>query len=517
MVFKSPGGVTLLELTACWGCKEQQSSSLPIMNIISKSLSFKCLFSHNLVKINVKPCCYHQLMANQSVLQNLAQSQNNQLNQIRCSTSFFVRREYCIPRRTRCLINWILVTADELWKGVTSVSKAGKRRGRGKGAGKRQAKDLNKGQIIGVGQVNMVWPGLNSPVLRGREMVDIKKLPQEKNYIINLLRVRNEMDTYRKKTIHPLERGWSGKQLRGRWIGPPDPILDETFPGFDSKVLMVKNESIMTAREGRTRYVVTMAVTGNKKGIAGFAFVKTKEAGVAVRRAKNKAAQRLIYVDLYENHTIMHDFVSTFKGVKIYAFKKPPGFGIVAHRCIKACCECLGIKDIYCKVEGEPTNYLAICKAFFTGLVNQKTFQQMADEKRLHVVELKPQNDYYPRVMASPSPGLKVRTGAQIGADEITDFRMYLNDGKVIDVKPKAYPNHVRTAGYIKMLHSEYFYVRNRQNVRVYLKAKYGQLDSFLTVAEKKERHERKVAMALLESGPSSEAAADDVSADTSV
>jgi len=38
-----------------------------------------------------------------------------------------------------------------LWKGVTSVSNAGRKRGRGKGAGRKMIKDLNRGQIIGVG------------------------------------------------------------------------------------------------------------------------------------------------------------------------------------------------------------------------------------------------------------------------------------------------------------------------------------------------------------------------------
>lgn len=44
------------------------------------------------------------------------------------------------------------VTADQLWKGVTSVSNAGKKQGRGKGVGKRMAKNLNRGQVIGVGE-----------------------------------------------------------------------------------------------------------------------------------------------------------------------------------------------------------------------------------------------------------------------------------------------------------------------------------------------------------------------------
>lgn len=65
----------------------------------------------------------------------------------------------------------ILVSGAELWKGCTSVSNAGKKRGRGKLAGKGLTKDLNQGQIIGQGRRRLVLPGLNSPVKRGNEIV----------------------------------------------------------------------------------------------------------------------------------------------------------------------------------------------------------------------------------------------------------------------------------------------------------------------------------------------------------
>lgn len=44
-----------------------------------------------------------------------------------------------------------LVPANALWKGITSVSNAGKKRGRGRTVSKRNIKDLNRGQMIGVG------------------------------------------------------------------------------------------------------------------------------------------------------------------------------------------------------------------------------------------------------------------------------------------------------------------------------------------------------------------------------
>lgn len=364
------------------------------------------------------------------------------------------------------------------------------------------SKDLNKGQIIGVGRVNMVWPGLNAPVLRGREVVQQKKLPQDKDYLINLLKVRNEMDTYRKYKQHPLERGWSGAKMGGKSLGPPDvdPSVSDArdeFKGFDSKVLMVKNRNVMDGRLGRNRIVVAMVVTGNKNGLGGFKVVQSKDAKIALKKAKNQAAQRLRFMerDLTSN-TIVHDFVSSYRAIKVFAYKKPKGYGIVAHRCIKEICSVIGIDNIYCKVEGPERNYVDVCKAFFLGLCEQKTFQAMADEKHLHVVELREENDYFPRIVASPSDGF-VRSAADIGPDEITDFRMYLNQGEVIDVQPHKYPVWVNNQGYIKQLYCWQTVRKNRQESRIYQKAKYGSLDSFLTIREKEERAKRKADMAL--------------------
>lgn len=72
------------------------------------------------------------------------------------------------------------MNADQLWKGCTSVSNAGRKRGRAKGIGRK--KDLNRGQIIGVGKTNMLWPGLNAPVIRGRELVKHQKLPDNPDW-----------------------------------------------------------------------------------------------------------------------------------------------------------------------------------------------------------------------------------------------------------------------------------------------------------------------------------------------
>ena len=54
-------------------------------------------------------------------------------------------------------------------------------------------------------------------------------------------------------------------------------------------------------------------------------------------------------------------------------------------------------------IQVEGSNHIqSITKAFVLGLLRQKTHQTLAEEKRLHLVEMRPENDYFPRVLASP-------------------------------------------------------------------------------------------------------------------
>lgn len=53
----------------------------------------------------------------------------------------------------------------------------------------------------------------------------------------------------------------------------------------------------------------------------------------------------------------------------------PEGYGLICHRVIKCCCQAIGIKDIYAKVEGA-INYQNIVKAFLMGLLQQVKLQK---------------------------------------------------------------------------------------------------------------------------------------------
>lgn len=59
----------------------------------------------------------------------------------------------------------------------------------------------------------------------------------------------------------------------------------------------------MKGNFGRKRRMSCMAVCGNGKGLAGFACTKSADGQATVKKAKNRAGQKLMYVELYNNHT----------------------------------------------------------------------------------------------------------------------------------------------------------------------------------------------------------------------
>ena len=98
----------------------------------------------------------------------------------------------------------------------------------------------------------------------------------------------------------------------------------------------------------------------------------------------------------------MHNFYEEYYFTKIYAEKVPEGHGLKCHRVIKRICQLVGIKDLYAKVEGS-RNPMNITKAFICGLLNQQNYAEIAEQKKLHLVEYKPELRYFPQVLASPT------------------------------------------------------------------------------------------------------------------
>ncbi|KAL0116124.1 hypothetical protein PUN28_011174 [Cardiocondyla obscurior] len=377
----------------------------------------------------------------------------------------------CNTRNSTFFVN---KSADELWKGVTSVSNAGRRRGRAKGLARKR--DLNRGQLIGVGKIPIQFPGLNTPVFRGKELLKQEKMAIDPERQEKLAKIRQSYQKSKRIKLSPLERGWTSVHLGGRKIGPPDPVGEDTFEGFETWALENKMVNCMSGNLGRKSRQSIFVVTGNGNGLAGFGLGKAPAMKTALKIAKNRAGQRLMYIPRYKEHTVLHDFFTQFGTTQLFIKKMHEGYGLVCHRAIAVCCKAIGIKDLHCKVEGSK-NLQHIIKAFFIGLLQQKSYQKLADEKRLHLVELKPENGNYPVVIASP---LQVRKPEEVPSHENLDLVHHVLNDRIPVQRKKYPPFYTKLPSWqTKLVKLER--LRHFDETRLRLVAEYGALHSFLT------------------------------------
>lgn len=382
--------------------------------------------------------------------------------------------------------------AEALWKTSTSVSSQGRQRGRAKGLVRR--KNLNRGKLVGVGPAMIMWPGFTQRITPGeKDNWTNKKMSerQYKQYEDRIAEIQSSTTGRRAKvTSTPLQRGWTSASPRGKKFAPPlEPNSAINYDGFECVLLDMKQVSHMTGNFGRLRTFSTIMLTGNKKGIAGFTLTKTPtNRGPAMfQQAANRAGLRLMQIDLYEGRTVYHDFWTQFSHTRIFVKQKPIGHGVVAHRVIKSACELIGIKDLEAVVEGSH-NPNSMIKAFFLGLLRQKTHQTLADDKGLHLLELRGENDFFPKVVASPSNG-QVRTKSDILPNETLDFETICYDGNLPHIKPEFQKGDIsqmseeqraRLPGWqirIRKIRA----INHRYEQRIQMLADYGRLHSHLT------------------------------------
>lgn len=100
------------------------------------------------------------------------------------------------------------------------------------------------------GKENIVWPGLNSPVIRGKELVPRQKLPEDPHREEKLIKIRSEMGVFRPLKLSPIERGWSGAKMPGRSIGAPDTIGEGNCQMVKLKIILGNYQDRMKTELG---------------------------------------------------------------------------------------------------------------------------------------------------------------------------------------------------------------------------------------------------------------------------
>lgn len=77
----------------------------------------------------------------------------------------------------------------------------------------------------------------------------------------------------------------------------------ESFDGFETIVLEHKQVHCMTGVYGRVRRFSSFVITGNGNGLCGIGLAKSPDLRSGLKKAKNRAGNKLMYIERYNNHT----------------------------------------------------------------------------------------------------------------------------------------------------------------------------------------------------------------------
>jgi small subunit ribosomal protein S5 len=145
-----------------------------------------------------------------------------------------------------------------------------------------------------------------------------------------------------------------------------------------SETLVKVNRSAAVVKGGRRFSFSALSVCGNKAGIVGYGFSKSRQVPGAIEKAARDGRKHLMRVPLTHSGTIPHDVEGGFCGSMVRLLPASPGTGIIACPSVRAVCEQAGIKDVLSKSYGS-TNPINLVKASLSALSQLRTPEMVAE------------------------------------------------------------------------------------------------------------------------------------------
>ena len=161
-------------------------------------------------------------------------------------------------------------------------------------------------------------------------------------------------------------------------------IIDPSQFELTDKVVSIKRVS-KTVKGGRTMRFTALVVVGDGNGHVGAGLGKATEIPEAIRKGKEDAMKKLVYIGMDENNSVPHDFIGKFGSASVLLKRAPEGTGIIAGGPARIVCELAGIKNIRTKSLGS-NNKQNVVLATIAGLSQLKTPEEVA-KKRGKAVE----------------------------------------------------------------------------------------------------------------------------------
>ena len=150
-------------------------------------------------------------------------------------------------------------------------------------------------------------------------------------------------------------------------------IIDPSQFELTDKVVSIKRVS-KTVKGGRTMRFTALVVVGD--GIPE-----------AIRKGKEDAMKKLVYIGMDENNSVPHDFIGKFGGASVLLKRAPQGTGIIAGGPARNVLEIAGIKNIRTKSLGS-NNKQNVVLATLEALKQMKSPEEVARLRGKSVEEI---------------------------------------------------------------------------------------------------------------------------------
>ena len=120
---------------------------------------------------------------------------------------------------------------------------------------------------------------------------------------------------------------------------------------YNEEVIVDISRVAKVVKGGRRFSFTALVVIGNKKGLVGYGFGKSKEVPDAIKKAVDDAFKNIIKVKL-SGTTVPHDVEAKFNASKILLKPASEGTGVIAGGSTRPVLELAGIQDILTKSLG---------------------------------------------------------------------------------------------------------------------------------------------------------------------
>ena len=163
-------------------------------------------------------------------------------------------------------------------------------------------------------------------------------------------------------------------------------IIDPSQFELTDKVVSIKRVS-KTVKGGRTMRFTALVVVGDGNGHVGAGLGKAAEIPEAIRKGKEDAMKKLVYIGMDEINSVPHDFIGKFGGASVLLKRAPQGTGIIAGGPARNVLEIAGIKNIRTKSLGS-NNKQNVVLATLEALKQMKSPEEVARLRGKSVEEI---------------------------------------------------------------------------------------------------------------------------------